>query len=82
MIIGYEIERLKVALEAVEGAASTLARRELPDWLQHRLALIRAEVHSLWDMLPEKLHTHSAGAVGNTSTAQARGSTSTGNSEE
>ena len=53
MTIGYEMERLKVALEAVESAAATLARRDLPDWMQHRLAHIRAEARSLAETIEE-----------------------------
>ena len=51
MTLAYEIERLRVALEAVESAAATLARRDLPDWMQHRLAHIRAEAQSLKKMM-------------------------------
>ena len=51
MTIGYEMERLKVALEAVESAAATLARRDLPDWMQHRVAHIRGEAKSLVELL-------------------------------
>ena len=53
MTIGYEMERLKVALEAVESAAATLARRDLPDWMHHRLEHIRAEAKSMGKILEE-----------------------------
>ena len=51
MTVGYDIERLKVALEAVEGSAAALARHKMPDWLQHRLGHIRGEVRSLKELL-------------------------------
>lgn len=47
MTVAYELERLRVALEAVESAATELAKRELPDWLSHRIAHIRAEAQSM-----------------------------------
>lgn len=47
MTVGYDMERLRVALEAVDSAAAALARHKLPDWLQHRLAHIRSEGRSL-----------------------------------
>lgn len=47
MIYRYDLETLAVALENVEGAVKELFRHELPDWLSHRLAHIRAEAHSL-----------------------------------
>lgn len=47
MTYGYDLERLVVALEDVENAAQSLFRHELPDWLSHRVAHIRGEVHSL-----------------------------------
>lgn len=47
MTHGYDLETLVVALEKVEGAAQSLFRHELPDWLSHRLAHIRVEAHSL-----------------------------------
>ena len=47
MTYEYDLEVLAVALENVEGAVQELFRHELPDWLSHRLAHIRAEAHSL-----------------------------------
>lgn len=47
MTLGYDLERLVVALEAVGSAADALYRHDLPDWLAHRLALIRSEAESL-----------------------------------
>lgn len=47
MTLGYDCEQVVVALEKVEGAAQSLFRHELPDWLSHRVAHIRAEAHSL-----------------------------------
>jgi len=47
MIYRYDLETLVVALENVEGAVQELFRHELPDWLAHRVAHIRAEAHSL-----------------------------------
>ena len=47
MTVAYELERLRVALEAVESAATELAKRELPDWLSHRIAHIRVEAKSM-----------------------------------
>ena len=51
MTLAYEIERLRVALEAIESAAANLARHDLPDWMQHRIAHIRAEAKSLAEQL-------------------------------
>lgn len=48
MTYGFDLERMVVALENVENAAQGLVcSHELPDWLSHRLAYIRAEAHSL-----------------------------------
>ena len=47
MTYGYDLEKMLVALENVEGAVQELFRHELPDWLAHRVAHIRAEAHSL-----------------------------------
>ena len=51
MTAAYDAERLRVALEAVESAAADLARHDLPDWMQHRVAHIRAEARSLAELL-------------------------------
>ena len=53
MTLAYELERLRVALEAVETAAATLARRELPEWMVVRLAHIRDEGRSMRECLNE-----------------------------
>jgi len=45
--LGYDLERLVVALESVGSAVDALYRHDLPDWLAHRLALIRSEAESL-----------------------------------
>ena len=47
MTYRFDLERMVVALEKVEGAAQELFRHELPDWLLHRVAHIRAEAYSL-----------------------------------
>ena len=47
MTLGYDMERLVVALERTAAAVDALYRHDLPDWLAHRLALIRSEAESL-----------------------------------
>lgn len=51
MTPGYDTEMLRVALDRVVSAADALARHELPDWLQHRVAHIRGEAKSLVELL-------------------------------
>lgn len=53
MTVAYELERLRVALEAVESAAATLAKRELPEWMAHRVSHIRAEAKSMREAMAE-----------------------------
>jgi hypothetical protein len=45
--LGYDLERMVVALERTAAAVDALYRHDLPDWLAHRLALIRSEAESL-----------------------------------
>lgn len=47
MTLGYDTERLVVALKSVGSAADALYRHDLPDWFTHRLALICSEAESL-----------------------------------
>lgn len=50
MTIGYDLERMVVALEDVETSVAAVFRHGwLPDWLVHRLSAIRAEAKSLKD---------------------------------
>ena len=53
MTFGYDLERLVVALEAVDVAAGMLFRHELTEWLAYRLLHIRADVRSLKAIIDE-----------------------------
>lgn len=61
MTPAYDAELLRVALEAVESAAADLARHDLPDWMQHRIAHIRAEAKSLAQQLETACVTYTGG---------------------
>ena len=54
MTLGYEIERLRVALEGVGKSADALLRThaaELEEWQMHRIAHIRDEARLLLEDL-------------------------------